>query len=390
MDFSNTEIAYKHLSNFELRRAYLLFKTIQIEPLTLFGSQMLRGFIKVGLPVGWAIKPTIFKHFVGGETIRDCETLVDKQFKENVATILDFSVEGQKNEVSFDQALQHFKTTVDYIAEKITRFPFAVFKPTALGSSRLIQMAQKKDRLTDSENDRLVQFRNRVTELCEYAVSRNVPVLVDAEESWIQEYIDELILDLQRRLNKNKAFIYNTMQLYRKDKLGQLQVEIKKAREEGFFYGVKIVRGAYMEKERDYAKDHGLKSPIFEFKKETDDSYNKAIVSVLENIDVVACVIGTHNKESCLKALTLMDELKIEKSDPRIYFSQLLGMADHISYNMAASKYCVAKYVPYGPVNEVLPYLFRRAEENSSVQGQAPFECSLLQKELHRRKGSGN
>jgi proline dehydrogenase len=385
MDFKNTEVAYRHLSNAEILRALTLFKTIQLESLTLLGTQLLRGMMKLRLPVGWAIKPTIFRHFVGGESVEQCRELIDKQYGFGVKTVLDYSVEGQKTEESFDHALAHFKRSITYISQKKEKIPFCVFKPSALGEFNLAKIAQEEGRLTDDETEKLDVFASRVRELCEFAEANDVPILVDAEESWVQSYYDDMVWDMQQKLNKSKAIVFNTFQMYRVGKLEQLESELQACRKQGVTFGVKLVRGAYMEKEREFAKDNGHPSPIHASKKDTDDCFNQAIELCFDYIDCCSMVIGSHNEFSNRLAAEKMKKIGMNSDDSRVYFSQLFGMADHISYNMAAIGYNVAKYVPYGPVKDVLPYLFRRAEENSSVQGQAPLECKLLAEELKRR-----
>lgn len=388
IDFNNTEQAYRHLTKQQLYRAYLLFKMIRFETLTNLGTGVLKGFMKVGLPIKWAVKPTVFKHFVGGESIEDCEPLIRSQTAQNVKTILDLSVEGQKHESSFEQALVLLKQAIDRAAGQTADLPFAVFKPSALGHMSIVKNKQEKLGLTDREEEAYDRFVKRCVDLCEYAASKKVPIMVDAEETWVQDVYDEIVLNIQKSLNKEYAYVYNTYQLYRVDKLEDLKSKIEMARTEGFQLGVKIVRGAYMEKEREYAEEKSIRCLIQSSKHASDHDFNEAINVCLENLDVVSVVIGSHNEKSAEIAVEKLGKISPKELKDKVTFSQLYGMADHISYNLAAASFNVAKYVPYGPVTDVLPYLFRRAEENSSVQGQSSRELELLEKEMQRRRQS--
>jgi proline dehydrogenase len=342
--------------------------------------------LNIGLPINGLIKKTIFKQFCGGETIQECTKTIANLGKFGIGTILDYSIEGKTKEEDFDATVDEIIATI-HAAKNDPTIPFAVFKVTGIGRFDSLEKANNgTSQLT--ENDRLAfqLIVSRVDKICLAAFENGVPLFIDAEETWIQDAIDTIVRDMMRKYNKEKAIVYNTLQMYRHDRLSFLHAEIEIARVEGFYYGVKLVRGAYMEKERLRAAEKGYHSPIQPDKITCDNDFNHALELVVKNIDSMALCSGSHNEKSALILTDLMTKKQIEKSDKRIYVAQLLGMSDHISYNLAYAGYNVAKYVPYGPVKEVMPYLLRRADENTSVAGQTGRELSLIMTERKRRK----
>lgn len=385
MDFNNTKIAFQDKSNTDLRRAKLLFKTIEKPWMVKMGKVSLQVALKTHFPIGWAIKPTIYKHFVGGETIEKCQPVVDRLAKSNVKAILDYSVEGTSTQEGINNAFQETLKSVEN-AGKNENIPFAVFKPTAMVDVKVLRKFSFNEKVDEKDHEQYKAFADRVDKLSEAAAKNKVRLLIDAEDYWYQKAIDDVVEQMMEKYNQNGVVVFNTLQMYRTDRLDYLKNLIAKAREKKFFAGVKFVRGAYMEKERDRAEKEGYASPINPDKPATDKMYNDALRVSMENIDILNIFNGTHNEESSLLFAQLIDEQKLEKDDNRIYFSQLYGMSDHISYNLAAEGYNVAKYIPYGPMRHVAPYLIRRAEENTSVAGQTGRELSLILNEQNRRK----
>jgi proline dehydrogenase len=386
ISFDNTEIAFQSKSNSDLNRAYWLFKLIGNPTMVKVGKWSTNTALNIGLPINGLIKKTIFKQFCGGETIQECAKTIGNLGKFGIGTILDYSIEGKTKEEDFDATVDEIIATI-HAAKNDPTIPFAVFKVTGIGRFDILEKANNgTSQLT--ENDRLAfqLIVSRVDKICLAAFENGVPLFIDAEETWIQDAIDAIVRDMMRKYNKEKAIVYNTLQMYRHDRLAFLNSEIELARAEGFHYGVKLVRGAYMEKERLRAAEKGYPSPIQPDKITCDNDFNHALELVVKNIDIMALCSGSHNEKSALVLCELMAQYGIEKSDKRIYVAQLLGMSDHISYNLAYAGYNVAKYVPYGPVKEVMPYLLRRADENTSVAGQTGRELSLIMTERKRRK----
>jgi proline dehydrogenase len=385
MDFNNTKIAFQDKTKVDLRRAKLLFKTIEKPWMVKMGKVLLQFALKTRLPIGWAIKPTIYKHFVGGETITKCQPVVERLAKSNVKAILDYSVEGTSSEEGINSAFQETLNSIEN-AGKHENIPFAVFKPTAMIDVRVLRKFSFNEKADDKDAAQYKAFAERVDKMAEAAARNKVRLLIDAEDYWYQKAIDDVVESMMEKYNKNEVVVFNTLQMYRTDRLDYLKKLIQKARDGKFYAGVKFVRGAYMEKERDRAEKEGYASPINPDKETTDKMYNDALRVSMENIDILNIFNGTHNEESSHLLAKLMEEQGIKKDDNRLYFSQLYGMSDHISYNLAAEGYNVAKYIPYGPVRHVAPYLIRRAEENTSVAGQTGRELSLILKEQKRRK----
>ncbi|OJW15895.1 proline dehydrogenase family protein [Mucilaginibacter sp. 44-25] len=384
LSFENTEIAFRHSTNADLNRAYWLFKVINVNFLVKIGPPITNFAMNIGLPIKGIIKATIFKHFCGGETIEECSKTTANLAAGGVGTILDYSVEGEDSEQVFDSTRDEIIRTI-LTAAKSKSIPLTVFKVTGVARFALLEKLDAGLKLSVDEQLEWQTAQDRVLAICEMAHSEGVPVMIDAEESWIQKTIDHLALNMMRFFNKETNIVYNTYQLYRHDKLASLIADHAVAETEGFILGAKIVRGAYMEKERKRAEEKGYPSPIQPNKEATDRDYNDAIIYCADNVNNIAFVAGTHNEESCRLLADLLNEKKIEHKNPHVYFSQLLGMSDNLSFNLANANYNVAKYVPYGPVKAVLPYLFRRAQENTAIAGQMSRELSLISKERKRR-----
>lgn len=386
IDFTNTKTAFISKSNRDMTKAMFLYKIMASPFITKVAKILTQLALAIKFPVNWVVKPTIYNLFVGGETINECIPRVKIIGKYGVKSILDYSVEGKESSEDIEIALKETLNSIEN-AGKFDNIPFAVFKPTAFTSSHILTKASTDEKLTEEEKKEAQNFKRRVNILCKKAYDLSVPILIDAEDSWYQNFIDETVNEMMLKYNKQKAIVYNTWQMYRKDRLENLIKTYEKAKSGGYFLGAKFVRGAYMEKERERAKERGYDSPIHETKEDTDKAYNDALRFSFEHRDIISVFNGTHNEESTLLLVKLMDEHKIEKTDGRFWFSQLYGMSDHISFNLGAAGYNVAKYLPYGPVKHVLPYLFRRAEENTSVKGQTTRELILIKREIKRRKG---
>ena len=385
LNFDNTEVAFRNKSNRDLKAAYWLFKIISSNFLTKVGPPITNFFMNIGMPIKGIIKATIFKHFCGGETIAECENTITQLDSGNVGTILDYSVEGEEEEHVFDFTCEEIIRTIDRAAGD-KRIPITVFKVTGIGRFGLLEKLDAKQALTTAETAEYEKVKQRCEKICRIAFDRKVPVMIDAEETWIQDTIDELAFDMMRLFNKTEIIVYNTYQLYRHDKLADLKADHLIAKAEGFILGVKMVRGAYMEKERKRAEEMGYPSPIQPTKEASDKDYDESLRYCMQHINEIAIVCGTHNEESSGLLAKLLDEYKIHHNHPHVYFAQLLGMSDNLSFNLSDAGYNVAKYVPYGPVKAVMPYLFRRAQENTSIAGQTSRELGLIIKETKRRK----
>jgi proline dehydrogenase len=383
--FNNTEVAFSLKSDTELDRAYFLFKMIASEPLVRIGTAVTNFALKAHLPVDGLIRATVFDHFCGGVNEMDCLSVVDKLYTKGVSSVLDYSVEGKEEEAQFDAALEMTLKTIEFAKER-QAIPFAVFKPTGFGRLDLYTKVGEKQVLTTEEQTEWNKVVERFELVCKTAHDKNVALLIDAEESWMQDAADDLVEEMMRKYNKEKVIVFNTLQMYRWDRLDYLKALHEKAKTEGFYIGMKLVRGAYMEKEHERAKEKGYPTPICASKQATDDNYNAAVDYMMKHIDKMAIFAGTHNEESSYKLMKMLKANNISINDQRIWFGQLYGMSDNISYNLAAHEYNVAKYLPFGPVRDVMPYLIRRAEENTSVAGQTSRELNLLKSERERRK----
>lgn len=385
--FDNTQVAFQDKSNNELRKAYWLFRMIGNPLLVKVGAGLTRFALASRLPVSWALKPTVFNHFCGGETINSCDETIKRLGRSNIKTILDYSAEGKESDEDFDYTRDQILATMEK-ARTNPNIPYAVFKPTGVARFALLEKVQLEKSLSESEALEFERVKNRILTICQRSYDLGIPVMVDAEETWIQQIIDELVEEMIFRFNREKPLVYGTLQMYRQDRLDYLKSLNRRAREKGVFTAVKLVRGAYMEKERERAAEMGYSSPIYPNKAGTDKAYDDAVAYCIEHVKDVAVCVGTHNELSCQLGAEKMISSGLPKDHPNVSFSQLLGMSDHISYNMAAEGFYVTKYVPYGPVKTVVPYLIRRAEENTSVAGQTSRELLLLSTELKRRKNS--
>ena len=382
--FDDTEVAFEARSVEDLRRAYWLYKALGSPWMATMGPKLLLAAVRMHLPVESIVRATIFRQFCGGESIDGCNGTIADLARFKIGTILDYSVEGKETEEDFDRTRDEILQIVEYAAGD-PNIPFAVFKVTGLGCYGLLEKVQRGEQLSEDEETQWAGFRGRVETICEAGSLAAVPVLIDAEESWIQGAIDALVAEMMARFNRETVIVYNTIQMYRADRLDFLRASLAQARADGYRVGIKLVRGAYMEKERERAEAMGYPSPIHTDKDSSDVAFNEALKCLMAEIDRVGICCGSHNETSTDYLASLMADAGLSAGDERIYFSQLLGMSDHISYNLARLGYNVTKYVPYGPIREVVPYLVRRAEENTSIAGQTGRELALLIRELERR-----
>jgi proline dehydrogenase len=385
LSFEDTEIAFRHSSNSDLQRAFWLFRMININFFVKAGPPVTNFAIKIGLPIKGVIKATIFKQFCGGETIEECNNTIQNLHKGGVGTILDYSIEGEDDEEVFDHTRDEIIKTIDR-ANGDPAVPITVFKVTGVCRFSILEKLDAQQVLTNEDAAAWSRAQQRVMDICRHAFEKGIPVMIDAEESWIQETIDALAMKMMQQFNPHKAIVYNTYQLYRHDKLASLKHDYQQAEQDGFILGAKLVRGAYMEKERKRAEEKGYLSPIQPDKETADKDYNEALRFCVTHIARLAFVAGTHNEGSCKVLADLLNEHQVPHNHPHVYFSQLLGMSDNLSFNLANAGYNVVKYVPYGPVKAVLPYLFRRAQENTAIAGQMSRELGLIIKERKRRR----
>ena len=382
--FNNTKIAFSLKSDSELERAFFLFKLIQSQPMVKIGTAVTNFALKAHLPVEGLIRSTVFDHFCGGVTEEDCIPNIEKMHSNGVYSVLDYSVEGKETEEQFDIVKAKTLKNIEF-AKKKDAIPFVVFKPTGVGRFSLYQKITEKKPLSNEEKSEWDAVMNRYYEICDKAIKFDVPILIDAEESWMQDAADVLVEGLMEKYNLDKAIVFNTLQMYRHDRMEYLKLLHQKALKGNYHIGLKIVRGAYMEKERERARENKYISPICKDKNATDENFNAAIKFMMEH-DKMALFAGTHNEESSYLLLGLAKKYNINSADQRLWFGQLYGMSDHISFNLAKEGFNTAKYVPFGPVRDVMPYLIRRAEENTSVAGQTNRELNLIKEERVRRK----
>lgn len=387
ISFENLEVAFASKSDAELKKMYLIFATVNNNLAVNVGTKLANWSFALGLPIKGIMKATMFGHFCGGESIKDCETSVKKLADYGIKTILDYSVEGKGDEASFEATKNEILRTVERSAGD-ENIPFAVFKVTGLGDFAIMTKVQEKKALTPAEQEAFGRMKKRVDDLCKAAFEAGTKILIDAEESWFQDVIDEMAYEAMSKYNREKCIVYNTYQMYRHDMLERLKKAHAVASEAGYWLGAKLVRGAYMEKERDRAAAKGYQSPIQPSKEASDRDYNAALTFCVENLSNMGLVSGSHNEQSNHLLAELIAEHGYDPQDDRLYFAQLYGMSDNISYNLAKSGYNVVKYVPYGPVEKVMPYLSRRAEENTSVAGQSSREFDLVRREINRRKAA--
>jgi proline dehydrogenase len=381
----NTEIAFGGKSNAELKRAYWLFKLIGNPALVVAGRVFTNIALALRIPIGWALRGNIFKQFCGGENIGQCRNAVESLGKFNIGTILDYSVEGKESEADFENTKAEIMLTVQEAARSQS-IPFSVFKVTGIARFSLLEKVNASAALSEKEQLEWERVEARVDAICAHAAQFDVPIFIDAEDSWIQDAIDALANKMMAKYNVKSAIVYNTVQLYRHDRLAFLKKSHELAIAQHFFLGVKLVRGAYMEKERARAAEKGYADPIQPSKEASDRDFDLAVTFCLDHIDRISVCAGTHNEKSSLHLAHAIDARKLNRNDKRIYFAQLYGMSDHISFNLSNAGFNVAKYLPYGPIREVIPYLIRRAQENTSVKGQTGRELTLIQREMKRRK----
>jgi proline dehydrogenase len=391
LSLNNTQNAFAYKSNTDLNKAKWLFTVIQNPWIVSLGTRFTPLLMKSGLPINGIIRSTIFNQFVGGETLEESARVTKMLGSYGVQVILDYGVEAKEGDASFDEVTEQFIKAVEFAATQ-DNVPFISVKLTGLSSMHLLERLNEAPRLRsgihDSESDDAAwnRLKERMHAICEVAATNNIGILIDAEETWIQDPIDRMAIELMGVYNKEKVVVYNTYQLYRSDRLHFLKISHKIAAEGNFILGAKLVRGAYMEKERARAASMGYPSPIQVDKAATDADFDAAVVYCVENLDNIALIVASHNEASNLKCTQMMQDKGLPNNHPRIHFSQLYGMSDHISFNMASEGYQVSKYLPFGPLQDVIPYLMRRAQENSSVNGQTNRELLLIRQEIARRK----
>ena len=385
VSFDNTEISFSSQSDGDLRRSYWLFRLISNPSLVSIGKVLTKIALSIYFPIKWIIKPTIFRQFCGGETVEESRIKAEELGKFNIKSVLDYSAEGKESEDDFDKCTEE---CISIIRESThnKNIGFLVFKPTGEGRMALLAKVSDGVVLTGLEKKEFDRIHERFNRICKSAHDAGVPVFVDAEETWIQRAVDVLVNEMMFLYNKERAIVFNTFQMYRKDRLEYLIDCFTLAQRKNYFLGAKLVRGAYMEKERARALKMDYPSPINDSKEITDSHYDSALRFCMEHLDRISFCCASHNEKSSMLLVNLMKEKNLPNNHSHIFFSQLLGMSDHISYNLASAGYNVSKYVPYGPVRDVIPYLIRRAQENTSVKGQTGRELSLILKERERRK----
>lgn len=385
LSFDNTEIAFRYKNNKQLKQANFLFSSMSSATLTRIGIAFTGAALKLNLPVEGIIKRTIFEQFCGGETLPEVARTAEMLAKYNVGVALDYGVEGKTGEAEFDKAVPEFIKAIQYAASQ-KNIPFIPIKLTGFARFGLLEKVHSQVPLNADEEKEYGRVRDRIDAICSVANDHNLMILVDAEESWIQLPVDQLTDEMMERYNKGKVVVFNTFQLYCHDRLAFLKQSHERAATRGYILGAKLVRGAYMEKERSRALEMGYQSPIQPDKAATDRDYNAAVSYCLNHHNEVTTFIGTHNEDSCLIAADIMKQQGLPNNTDKVYFAQLFGMSDNMTFNLANEGYHASKYLPYGPVKDVIPYLMRRAQENTSVKGQTGRELSLIKKELQRRK----
>ncbi len=391
LSFDNTQIAFAYKSDKDLKKAKFLFNTMSYPLFVPIGTRITPFIMKTGLPIHGIIRDTIFRQFVGGESLAETAPICDKLGSYGVQIILDYGVEGKQEEADYEKAKVVFKEVIEYAATQ-PNIPFISIKITGLARFNLLEKLNDAPRIRSGIHDHEAEMaewervKDRLHEICTLAAEKSIGVLIDAEESWIQDPVDRLVIEMMETFNKEKAIVYNTIQLYRHDRLNFLKMFHRIARQRHFILGIKLVRGAYMETERERAADHGYPSPIQPDKQSTDRDFDEAIGYCISNIEEISCIVATHNEESNKLAFDLLKEKGLAMNHPHVHFSQLYGMSDHITFNLAKEGCNVSKYLPFGPLKEVIPYLMRRAQENSSISGQTNKELALIKSELKRRK----
>lgn len=387
IDFHDTATAFADKSNSALKERYRLFKMMNSPSMVSLGTKLTNFALAIGLPISGLIKKTVFTVFCGGETIEECDRTIKKLGESRIGTILDYSVEGKYEEEDFEHTKDEILATIRR-AKGDPNIPFSVFKVTGIAPLGTLEKVSAGIDLPEKSQLKWERIQGRVREICDLAASIDQPIFIDAEETWIQNAIDTMAAEMMEKHNKERPLVYTTIQFYRTDALEMLKAQHAEAREKGYFYGIKLVRGAYMEKERDRAAEMGYPSPIQPDKASTDRDYDDGLKYCLENVETLAFVAATHNEVSTRMLVRLMEDKKMPKNHPHVFFSQLLGMSDNLSYVLSDNGYNVSKYVPYGPVRDSVPYLIRRAQENTAVMGQVSRELDLIKTELERRRTS--
>ena len=380
--FNNTELAFSNKSDVELNKAYFLFSILDYSFLMKLGNFFLMLVLKMHLPLKKVIKKTIFNHFCGGETLDECKKTFQTLSKYNIFAMPEYSVEGESTIKGFENYKNDSIEIINYLGK--LKLPFIAIKFSGLASLETLEKVSNGE-MTYS-NPEYKNFYNRVNELCECAMNNNVKILIDAEESWIQKAIDDTAFNLMKKYNIKTVNIFLTYQCYKIHTLKNIEENYKISLSNNYKLGVKLVRGAYMEKERSRAKEFNYSSPIHVFKKETDNEFDNSIEYCINKIDHISLWIGSHNEISCIKLMELLNSKKLSKNDERVWFSQLYGMSDNISFTLASLGYNVIKLIPFGPLEKTIPYLIRRANENSSVKGQSNRQYTLIKNEINRRK----
>jgi proline dehydrogenase len=403
ISFDNTEFSFEYKTDKQLKKARFLFSLMGKRWIVRLGTRLAPWSLKVGLPVKGIIRNTIFSQFVGGETLEETAVVAKKLGEYNVQVILDYGVEGKEGEENFDHACEEFIRVINYAATQ-PNIPFMSVKVTgfarftllekldtlmhAAGGTLMKRYLKAIESLEPGEKEEWHRVRYRVMRVCEAGAEKKVGVLIDAEETWIQDPVDAMTMLMMDTFNKQRAVVYNTLQHYRHDRLQFLKDSYAAAIERKFILGAKLVRGAYMEKERKRALEMGYPSPIQPDKESTDKDFNAGVKFCIDNIDRVALMVASHNEKSNLYAIQLLQEKGLPVNHPHVHSSQLFGMSDNITFNLAHAGGYVSKYLPFGPIRDVLSYLMRRAQENTSVKGQTGRELGLIKKELQRRKSN--
>lgn len=386
-DFNNTQLAFASKSNVELTRDYVMFRLMNNQLLVNTGTKVAASMLEAGLsaPVTWGMKPTVYSVFCGGSSLQEASHKIGRLKKHGVDSILDYGVEGKETEADFERTASEIHKAINFAAvNDATKIVCSKF--TGLIPFHILESLHKSTPLSKTEHADYMRCVERINKICEHAAEKNVALFVDAEESWIQKPLNDLTTSLMKKYNRERPIVYNTIQLYLKDRLAFFKSAHSEAKKDGYIYAAKLVRGAYMEKERIRAEKLKYDNPVQPSKEATDRDYNSAVEYALSNIDTIAVCIATHNEQSCKQAVIKINEMGIQTHHPHVTFSQLLGMSDHLSFNLSASGFRAAKYMPYGPVQDVIPYLIRRAQENASVSGQMGRELQLLTLEMRRRK----
>mgnify|MGYP003333186492 CR=1 FL=1 len=385
LDLEDTETAYQARSDSELKHTFRLFKTLNNNFINQLGILTARLAYSMHLPLDFIMKRTLYGQFCGGESLNECSAVVAKLHTYGVKVCLDYAVEGEHSELGYEQTSNELMRMIEFSSSR-DEIPFVVFKPTGIASAQLLEAISRGQNLTESQILQWKGSKERFSKICAASYKAGKRLFIDAEESWLQPAIDDMSEEMMKRFNVDWPCIHNTLQFYRHDRLEFLERSLIRAREEGYSFGVKLVRGAYMDREKERARTLGYEDPIQPNKQSTDHDYDKALKLCVDNLNHVSLCAASHNEKSSLFLVKLMKDRGIERHHSNIYFSQLYGMGDHLSFNLAKSGFNVCKYLPYGPVGSVMPYLMRRAEENTSIGDQMSRDLRLLKMEIGRRR----